>query len=103
MEHNKNKLFEEAVAGRCSVQMMFLKISQNSQENTCVRVSFVIKLKAWSLKHLRTTASVFFQHVHSETVIDAILKWLFKASTLQGFEELNCLWACKKRQIDVNF
>ena len=25
---------------------MFLEISQNSQENTCVRVSFLIKLKA---------------------------------------------------------
>ena len=25
---------------------MFLKISQNSQENTCVRVSFLIKLQS---------------------------------------------------------
>ena len=26
---------------------MFLKVSQNSQENTCARVSFLIKLQAW--------------------------------------------------------
>ena len=26
---------------------MFLKISQNSQENTCSRVSILIKLQAW--------------------------------------------------------
>ena len=30
----------EAVVQRCSVRKVFLKISQNSQENTCVRVSF---------------------------------------------------------------
>ena len=28
---------------RCSIKKMFLKISQNSQENTCARVSFLIK------------------------------------------------------------
>ena len=31
----------------CSVKKVFLKISQISLENTCVRVSFLIKLKAW--------------------------------------------------------
>ena len=33
----------EAVARRCSVKKVFLKISQNSQENTCARASFLIK------------------------------------------------------------
>ena len=63
---------------------MFLEILQNSQENACVRVSFLIKLQAWGLQvykqetlekvlssefceiskniffteHLRTTASI---------------------------------------------
>ena len=36
----------EAVVQRCSVKKAFLEISQNSQENTCARVSFLIKLKA---------------------------------------------------------
>ena len=31
---------------RCSVKKMFLGISQNSQENTCARVSILIKLQA---------------------------------------------------------
>ena len=31
----------EAVVQRCSVKKVFLKISQNSQENTCVGVSFL--------------------------------------------------------------
>ena len=29
-------LFKEAVVQRCSVKKVFLEISQNSQENTCV-------------------------------------------------------------------
>ena len=35
----------EAVVQRCSVKKVFLKISQNSQENVCTRVSFEIKLQ----------------------------------------------------------
>ena len=34
----------ESVVSRCSVEKMFLEISQNSQENTCARVSLLIKL-----------------------------------------------------------
>ena len=36
----------EAVVQRCSVKMVFLYISQISQENTCARVSFLIQLQA---------------------------------------------------------
>ena len=35
--------YSEAVAQRCSVKKVFLGISQNSQENTSARVSFLIK------------------------------------------------------------
>ena len=34
----------EAVVRRCSVKKVFLKISQNSQENTCARGSFFKQL-----------------------------------------------------------
>ena len=37
----------EAVAQRCSVKKLSLEITQNSQENTRARVSFLIKL-TWS-------------------------------------------------------
>ena len=33
--------FSEAVARRCSVKKVLLKISQKSQENTCARVSYL--------------------------------------------------------------
>ena len=51
---NKN-LFEykEAVIQRCSVEKIFLEISQNSQENTSARVSFLIKLQASGLKYYK--------------------------------------------------
>ena len=40
----------EAVVQRCSVKKVFLEISQNSQENTCTRVSFSIKLQSSGLQ-----------------------------------------------------
>ena len=47
------------VARRCSVKMVFLEIWQNSQESTCARVSFLIKLQACNLIEKETLAHVF--------------------------------------------
>ena len=47
----------EAVVRRCFVKNVLLKISQNSQENTCVRVSFLIK--ACNFIQKETLAQVF--------------------------------------------
>ena len=41
-----NPLTQEAVARTCSVKKVFLEILQNSQENTCARISFLMKLQA---------------------------------------------------------
>ena len=35
----------EAVAQSCSLKKVFLEISQNLQENTCARASFLMKLQ----------------------------------------------------------
>ena len=40
------KCSSEAVTQRCFVKKLFLEISQNSQENTCSRVSLLLKLQA---------------------------------------------------------
>ena len=40
----------EAATGVVLWKKMFLKILQNSQENTCVRVFFLIKLHTWALQ-----------------------------------------------------
>ena len=43
-------LYTEAVVQRCSVKKMFLETSQNVEENTCARVSFLIKFQASGLQ-----------------------------------------------------
>ena len=42
-----------------SVKKVFLEISQNLQENTCARVSFLIKLQACNFIKKETLAQVF--------------------------------------------
>ena len=39
-------VYSEAVVQRCSVKKVFLETSQNSQENTCARISFLITCQA---------------------------------------------------------
>ena len=46
-EHFTHTTNAEAVVRRCSVEKVFLEISQNSQENTCARVSFLIQKSFW--------------------------------------------------------
>ena len=46
----KKSHWKETVFPRCFVKKLFLEISHNSQENTCARVSFLIKLQAWGLQ-----------------------------------------------------
>ena len=40
----------DAATGVILYEMVFLEISQNSQERTCVRVSFLIRLQASGLQ-----------------------------------------------------
>ena len=49
----------EAVAKTCSVKKVFLEISQKWQENTCVRVSILIKLQAYNFIQIETLAQGF--------------------------------------------
>ena len=59
---SNNKRRAEAVARMCSVKKVFLKISQNSQENTFAKVSFSVKLqpKACNFINKEALAQVFF-------------------------------------------
>ena len=52
----------EAVVQRCTLEKAFLEISQNSQENTCARVSFFNKVAGLGLQFYfkkETLAQVF--------------------------------------------
>ena len=57
---NKEKS-TEAVVQSCSVKKVFLEILHNSQENTCARVSFLIKLpQACNLIKKESLSTLFF-------------------------------------------
>ena len=64
--HEKNFPYyfsRETANGGVVLEKVFREISQNSQENTCARVSFLIKLQASSkntffTENLWTTASI---------------------------------------------
>ena len=51
----------EEVVQRCSAKKVFLEISQNSQQSTCARVSFLIKLQGEACNFIKkeTLAHVF--------------------------------------------
>ena len=55
-------LTEEADRRRCSVKKVFLNISQNSQENSCARVSFLIKFQVQTCNFIKneTLTQLFF-------------------------------------------
>ena len=40
----------QAAVSRCSMKYVFLKITQNSQEDTCAGISLLIKLQAPSVQ-----------------------------------------------------
>ena len=98
---------------RCSMKKGILKISQNSQENNCVGISFFVKLKAliqtffpWILRnfdehllteHLRKTASDFrfvnFYKIQSKSTILIVSKIIDTITNVikNKFCQLHCL------------
>ena len=75
----KPATFTEAVVLRCSVKKVFLRILQNSQENTCARVSLLIKLQVSGLCIsggcfcYYQSKQVFAQHYTKSKSIDIVL------------------------------
>ena len=55
----RNLIFIKAVAQRCSVKKMFLKMSQNSQENTCVSLFFNEALATYTEETLNGKRKLF--------------------------------------------
>ena len=101
---------------RCSVKKVFLKISQNSRENTCARDSFLIKVfscefceiskNTFFTEHLRTTP---FKHTNFCDVVwsesaQYIHKFYLKSYiTCPGFglSLNNCSNECNKTLINL--
>ena len=68
----------KAVVQRCYTKNMFLKISQNSQENTRARVSFLTKLLAWGLFSLKCFPANFAKFLRTPFLTEH-LRWLLLA------------------------
>ena len=79
----------EAVTQTCSVKKMFLVISQNSQENTCARVSFSTKLHAATLLKKRLYHK-FFPVNFQTSLFKKQLRWLL-------LQKINVLWDSSKK------
>ena len=62
----------------CSVEKVFLEISQNSQENTCARVSFLIKLpglRPFPINFVKFLRTFFLQNTSGRLLL--VLRMLF--------------------------
>ena len=60
---------------RCSVKKVFLEISQNSQENTCARATFLIKLQAYEIS-MNTFSTERLQATASEFLMAIVIEYL---------------------------
>ena len=63
------KCSPEVFYEKCSMKKLFLEISQNSQENTCVRVSFLIKLQALGQYCEVSKNNLFTEHLRASVGI----------------------------------
>ena len=64
---SSGKLNDRSSHQRCSVKKVFLEISQNSQENTCARVSILIKLNFIKKETLAQVFSFDFCEISKNT------------------------------------
>ena len=68
----------ETDSGGVQQQKMFLEISQNSQENTCVGASFVIKLHVGELREVIFNCELFATKSNSVTSYPIDPRKMFK-------------------------
>ena len=66
--NRETMLHAEAVVQSCSVKKVFLEISQNSQENTCARISFLIKLQASAINTFFHGTPLVAASLHDRTI-----------------------------------
>ena len=64
----------------CFMKKMSLKISQNSQKKTCVRVSFLMKLQTWDLRRLEVGKIIIWFSI------------LYKKAFINPFHAANLFW-----------
>ena len=76
------------VVQRCSIKKVFLKVSQNAQENTYAKVSFLIKLQACNFIKKETLLQVF-----SCESCEIFKNTYFYRTPLMTAPDWNCTWS----------
>ena len=105
---------KEAVAQKCSVKKVFLKISENSQENPCLRPAILLNTgvllwilrKLWDTfftEHLRTTASdsITLFTIKNGILIVFFFKFFTKISRLLTWQAEACKFTKKETPTQV--
>ena len=95
----------EAVSRRCSVKKVFLEILQNSQENTCGKDSFLIKLQTspcnfikketlaqvlFSFEFCEISKSTFFYRTPAMAVPKSVTNMKMKEGTMKRINSSPC-------------
>ena len=77
----------ETAIGGVLQEKVFLEISQNSQENSCVRVSFLIKLQAspWNFIKKEALAQVFSYEFCEISKNTFFTEHLWATASVNGF------------------
>ena len=95
----------EEVAWRCSVKKVLLKISQNSQENTCARVSFLIKLQRPNItKNFRNYTFQLIDDICSIFFVLSLWNYSAMPNTIHSFLLSISwkVWTCSNFSINWN-
>ena len=80
----------ETVAQRCTIKKLFLEISQNSQENTCARVYFLMKLQTQACKFIEKEALAQLLSCEFCEIFNNILFTEHLRTTASAFKPTGC-------------
>ena len=84
-EHFTHTTNAEAVVRRCSVEKVFLEISQNSQENTCNLIKKETLAQVFSCEFWEISKNAFFY----ATALEAASVYIFEVICGKWIEEYN--------------
>ena len=91
-------VFQKQLPESCSVKKVFLKLSQNLQENTHVRVSFWKKLQAWGLvfscESCEILKNTFFFTEHLQRLLLAFARIEIPYSNTECNKSAAEAWIC---------
>ena len=87
------------VIRRCSVKIVFLEILQNLQENTCARVSFLIKLQSWGLRSTTLFKKRLWRRCFPVNFVK--FSFFYRTPLVAASEYISCVFQKRKFQYSL--